>query len=40
MNEAANRYTQLRSKAGYGISDYVGYLLDQGKDKNGYVTDK
>ena len=40
MNEAANRYTQLRSKAGYGISDYVGYLLDKGKDKNGYVTDK
>ena len=40
MREISNRYLDLRNKSGLGLTDYVGYLIDQGRDKNGYVTDK
>lgn len=40
MREISNRYLDLRNKSGLGLTDYVGYLINQGRDKNGYVTDK
>lgn len=40
MEQIKKDYRDLRDKSGLGITDYVSYLLDQGRDKNGYVTDK
>lgn len=40
MEQIKKDYRDLRDKSGLGLTDYVGYLIDQGKDKNGYVTDR
>ena len=40
MKQIEKDYRDLRDKSGLGLTDYVGYLLGQGTDKNGYVTDR
>ena len=39
MAELENERAKLQAESGYGLTDYVGYILNQGKDPNSnYVT--